>query len=612
MIGQRIGPYQVMARLGSGGMGEVYRARDTKLERDVAIKILPSMFTADPERLARFEREARMLAALNHPHIGAIYGLEENGGAPAIVLELVEGPTVADRVADGPLSVTDAIGIATQIAEALEAAHERGIIHRDLKPANIKITLDGIVKVLDFGLAKAAGNAGLPEVSHSSTVTVAQTRDGVILGTPAYMSPEQARGKPVDKRADIWAFGCVLYQMLTGRIPFAGETLSDVMAAILERHPDWDALPESTPSRVRRLLIRCLDKDRTQRLRDIGEARIELNDAFRPSHVTAAAPDKKAWLRFWPAVAVASVGVLVFAAVGVVIFRAARTAPPVSEPPLQLTNFNDSALHPALSPDGRMLTFIRGGPFASSAPRGQIYVKLMPTGEPVQLTRDGLGKEQPVFSPDGSSIIYTAVSQGSKDGFRWDSWQVPVLGGTPQPFLPNASGLVWLDDRQLLYSEVMGGGIHMGIVTSTESRDGSRPVYFPQGDFSMAHRSARSRDGRSVLVVEMDGGDWLPCRLVPFDGSSEGRAVGPLDGQCTTAAWSPDGRWMYFTSNSGGRYHIWRQRYPDGKPEQVTFEPTEQEGTAITPDGKYPDHEHGPAAGEHRAPGAWRRAAAHL
>jgi Tol biopolymer transport system component len=246
-----------------------------------------------------------------------------------------------------------------------------------------------------------------------------------------------------------------------------------------------------------------------------------------------------------------------------------------------LTFFNDSALQPSLSPDGRLLTFIRGGRFAGSSLRGEIYVKMLPSGDPVQLTRDPIGKEQPVFSPDGSRIIYTAAAN-----MKWDSWHVPVLGGAPQPFLANASGLAWLDARQMVYSEVTTG-VHMGIVTSSESRLDSRKIYFPQSEFGMAHRSARSPDGASLLVVEMDGGSWLPCRLMPFDGSSPGRAVGPLDGQCTTAAWSPDGRWMYFSSNAGGFFHIWRQRYPDGQPEQITTDPTEQEGTAITPDGKY-------------------------
>jgi Tol biopolymer transport system component len=228
-----------------------------------------------------------------------------------------------------------------------------------------------------------------------------------------------------------------------------------------------------------------------------------------------------------------------------------------------------------------MLTFIRGGTFGHSAYRGQVYVKLLPSGEPVQLTRDESSKEQPVFSPDDSRIVYSTFTSG----FRWDSWQVPVLGGAPQPFLPNASGLVWIDPRQLMYSEIMSG-IHMGIVTSTESRSEHRSIYVPPIQGGMAHRSALSPDGKSVLIAEMDGGGWLPCRLVPFDGSNTGHAVGPPASQCTTAAWSPDGLWMYFSSNAENGFHIWRQRFPGGVPEQITFGPTEQEGTAISPDGK--------------------------
>ena len=267
---------------------------------------------------------------------------------------------------------------------------------------------------------------------------------------------------------------------------------------------------------------------------------------------------------------------------GVFFLRQGAPTPSIVEPPLQLTDFNDSAIHPAVSPDGRMMTFIRGGAFANSAPLGQIYVKILPQGEPVQLTRDASLKEQPVFSPDGARIIYTSLTPG----FKWDSWQVPVLGGPPQPSLSNASGLVWVDDQRLLYSEIMAG-IHMGIVTSTESRTESRAIYWPREEGGMAHRAARSPDGKSLLVVEMNSGEWLPCRLVPFDGSSAGHAIGPPDGQCTTATWSPDGRWIYLSSNSGGGFHIWRQKYPDGVPERITSGPTEQEGTALTPDGKY-------------------------
>ena len=263
--GTRVGSYEILGLLGAGGMGEVYRARDSKLGRDVAIKILPDELTTDPDRLVRFEREARVLASLNHPHIGAIYGLEDTGGVSALVLELVDGDTLADRIARGPLPLTESLVIARQIAEAVDAAHERGVVHRDLKPANIKITSAGVVKVLDFGLAKATCGEGLTgELSRAQTVTMSATSQGTILGTAAYMSPEQARGQNVDRRTDIWAFGCVLYEMLAGRRAFGGETLSDSIASILERRPDWTALPAATPATVRHVLARCLEKDLKQ------------------------------------------------------------------------------------------------------------------------------------------------------------------------------------------------------------------------------------------------------------------------------------------------------------------------------------------------------------
>ena len=288
----RIGVYEVTGLLGAGGMGEVYRARDTKLDRDVALKVLPEAFTADPDRLARFEREAKVLASLNHPNIGSIYGLEEaepsthsassgltgsGQGVRALVLELVEGPTLADRIKQGPIPLDEALPIARQIAEALEAAHEQGVIHRDLKPANIKVKDDATVKVLDFGLAKAFEPQAGSDPAESPTVTAA-TQQGVILGTAAYMSPEQASGSSVDKRADIWSFGVVLFEMVTGRRPFEGETVAHVLAAVLATEPDWSAVPASCPQSVRRLIRRCLAKDRTERLHDVADARLEIAD----------------------------------------------------------------------------------------------------------------------------------------------------------------------------------------------------------------------------------------------------------------------------------------------------------------------------------------------
>ena len=565
--GQCIGPYQVSALIGAGGMGEVYRAHDAKLGRDVAIKVLPPMFTADRERVARFDSEARMLAALNHPHIGAIYGLEEAGGMPALVLELVDGETLADRLRRGPVPTGDTLAIARQIADALDAAHRKRITHRDLKPANIKVTPDGLVKVLDFGLAKALASdvTATQGISQSPTAAIDATRVGVILGTAAYMSPEQARGLPVDTRADIWAFGCVLYEMLTGRPPFTGQTVAETLAAILEREPDWKALPSSTPARIRELLRHCLQRDLALRVQHIAEARDVLDQAQRGWHP-------------WRIAAIAAAVVATLAAA---LFPLMKPAVPVTSPSeyTQLTNFTDSATAPSLSPDGRMVAFKRGeDSFLSS---GDIYVKLLPNGEAVKLTTEPARRYGPVFTPDGSRIAYTQVTAGS-----WDTWTVPVLGGQPTRFLPNASGLTWIADHRVLFSEIKTG-LHMGIVTATEGRAESREIYIQPDEHAMAHYSYLSPDRQSVLVVEMTGTHAFTdrCRLVPFDGSSSGRQVGP-QGTCIAAAWAPDGQWMYFSAVVGGSSHIWRQKFPDGAPEQITFGPTEEEGIALAADGR--------------------------
>ena len=293
LVGRQIGAHTIISLLGAGGMGEVYRARDTRLGRDVAIKVVSHPLQSVPERLVRLELEARVLATLNHPHIGAIYGLEDIDGVRGLVLELVEGATLAERLASGPLSIHEALAVARQIADALEAAHEKGIIHRDLKPANIKITSDGTVKVLDFGLAKVFATEEPGELSQPRPMSVAPSREGVIAGTAAYMSPEQARGKAVDKRTDIWAFGCVLFEMLTARPAFPGETASDTIAAILEHEPDWRVLPAHTPAGIRRLLGRCLEKDPKRRLRDIGDARLEIEEALRGEAVPAGPPARE-------------------------------------------------------------------------------------------------------------------------------------------------------------------------------------------------------------------------------------------------------------------------------------------------------------------------------
>ena len=333
--GTTLGPYRVTAKIGEGGMGEVYQARDTKLDRDVALKVLPEAFTADPDRLARFEREAKVLASLNHPNIGSIYGLEEAEGVKALVLELVEGPTLADRIKQGPIPIDEALPIAKQIAEALEAAHEQGVIHRDLKPANIKVKDDGTVKVLDFGLAKAfQPDASDPNLSMSPTIslTAAATQMGMVIGTAAYMSPEQAKGKVVDKRADVWAFGVVLYEMLTGTRPFRGDDVSTTLARVIDRDPAWDELPDSLPPVVLIYLRRCLAKDPKQRVHDVADVRLAMAGAFdlpAPPPVdqpetSAVVPKLHVWER---PVAIAATMLAAVVITGLVVWSLTRPAP---------------------------------------------------------------------------------------------------------------------------------------------------------------------------------------------------------------------------------------------------------------------------------------------
>src|SRR5262249_11343124 len=321
--GTKIGVYDVVAAIGAGGMGEVFRARDRTLNRDVALKVLPGAFALDPERMARFRREAQVLASLNHPNVAAIYGFDESSGVPALVLEFVDGPTLADRIAQGPAPVGEALAIARKIAEALEAAHEQGIVHRDLKPANIKLRPDGTVKVLDFGLAKALDQdaSGSSLVSLSPTITTpAMTRMGVILGTAAYMSPEQAKGRATDKRSDVWAFGCVLYEMLTGTRAFDGEDATEVVAAIVRGEPDWSALPADVPDHSRLLLRRCLEKDRGKRVSDISTARFLITEPVASSAQATASttsPRRPLWRRVAPFVVTATAA---SAATGAVVF----------------------------------------------------------------------------------------------------------------------------------------------------------------------------------------------------------------------------------------------------------------------------------------------------
>ena len=424
-VGDRLGHYNVTARIGEGGMGQVYQATDTKLNRQVALKILPEAFAADPDRLARFQREAQVLASLNHPNIAAIHGLEDSEGTKALVLELVEGPTLADRIAQGPIPIDEALPIAKQIAEALEAAHEAGVIHRDLKPANIKVKDDGTVKVLDFGLAKALDPSPDADPSQSPTLTAAATQMGVILGTAAYMSPEQAAGQPTDKRGDIWSFGVVLFEMLTAQRLFTGKTVSHVLAKVLDRDVDFAALPTPTPEPCRRLLRRCLEREPKRRLRDVGEAVIHLEEATTASSRDLVAPSGPtvAQLQVWQRPIPAAIGVLVLVVVSALLaWSLVRPAPaPVGTvtrlsfilPEGDVMGITDGM---AISPDGRLLVYAGerdGTQQLFVRPRDQMTVRPLGGTE---------GARHPFFSPEGAWVGFFADGSLKK---------VALAGGPP-------------------------------------------------------------------------------------------------------------------------------------------------------------------------------------
>ena len=544
--GTRLGSYSVTAKIGQGGMGEVYRARDTKLDRDVALKVLPDHFADDPERLARFQREAKVLASLNHPNIASIYGLEEAQGVRALVLELVEGPTLAERIAQGAIPVDEALPIARQIAEALEAAHERGVIHRDLKPANVKVKADGMVKVLDFGLAKALeGDAG-SDPSEAPTRTAAPTRAGVIMGTAAYMSPEQARGKPLDKRTDIWSFGCVLYEMLAARLAFAGNTLSDTLAAIIEREPAWDALPSQTPSRVRDLLRRCLHKRATLRLRDIGDARIELDEAGNPAlaEVSPPVPGADQVLRRWRSIAGAALAALVVVSMYTLSRETGSETAPASTfsasdaIATQLTNYGPRETASALSPDGRSFAFV-----SDHAGTQDIWVRQVSGGDLVRLTDDAELESHLIFAPDGEAIYFRRAAA---------IWRIGTLGGQARTIVPAvATHPSPSPDGQRLAYYVLGGD---GFTLTVGTLDGSATRTLAEGIPFGASVPAWSPDGQ--LLAFTRGGLFAPSNLFVVDvDTGETRAITNFT---TSSAgifahvWLPDNRHLVVSYLVGG------------------------------------------------------------
>ena len=501
----QLSSYEILSLLGTGGMGEVYRAHDRKLGREVAIKVLPKEFSQDPERLARLEREARLLASLNHPHIGAIYTLEESDGVRFLVLELVPGETLAERLKAGPLEVPEALRVCAQIAEALEAAHERGVIHRDLKPANVKVTPEGQVKVLDFGLAKAQPSDG--DLSQAGTVSAAGMETGVILGTVGYMSPDQARGKDVDKRTDVWAFGCVLYELLTGQRAFAGATMSDTIAAILEREPDWQALPQTTPAQIRNLLRRCFQKDARRRLRDMGDARIEIEEALNepPKGLATAelaigaaqpAPGRRAipWM----------LGGLLAIMAAITVWSLWRASPPAQRPVSRLViNLPQGQTFWEINPvveislDGTQIAYL-----ALKGDSRQLYVRRLNElkSRPIPGTA---GAFHGRFSPDGKWLVF-----GGEDGVLK---KVSLSGGALQTLCnyreiagQGPLGLSWTPNGNAL---IFGGGYGLFRV----SADGGTPEVVASAVKDVEHYHAWPQvlpGGKAVLfTVGQIGGE---------------------------------------------------------------------------------------------------------
>lgn len=573
LSGRRVGVYAIEACIGAGGMGEVYRATDTRLNRPVAVKFLSSDL-ADATRRRRFQSEAQIASSLNHPHLLTVHDAGEWDGHAYLVTELVDGGTLKQWAATRPRSWMEIVELLVGVADGLATAHAAGIVHRDIKPDNILVTGSGYAKLADFGLAKLFDEPGEAD---ARTVTECRTHPGVIMGTVAYMSPEQASGGSVDARSDIFSFGVVLYELLTGSRPFEGADDLQRLQAI--RHSPAPPLIDRNPALPQALSLaveKSLEKDPADRYQTMREMVVDLR---RLARLSTAGQWSGRPRPPWIALSLGAATLLLGAALTAWLLN--RQQDTRDRKPLDLqaiTAFSDSATQPSLSPDGKLLAFIRGpGSFTTT---GQIYVKALPGGEPVQLTNDTTVKMMPVFSPDGTRIVYTVRTPDNS----WDTWTVSVLGGQARPWLPNASGLRWIDSQRLLFSEIKSG-LHMALVTADESRTRSRDVYVPESIRGMAHRSYLSPDRTQVLVTEMDSAGMIPCRLVPFNGGSLGRVVGPPTGRCTHAAWTPDGRWMYFTSDASGSFQIWRQSFPDGVPEQLTFGPTEAEGLSIAPNG---------------------------
>ena len=631
ITGTRLGSYELVAQIGAGGMGEVYQAHDTKLGRDVAIKVLPEAFAHDPERLSRFQREAKMLASLNHPNIATIYGLEQSDGVNCLVMELIPGETLADRIKrDGALPIEEALTICQQIAEALEAAHEKGIIHRDLKPANVKVTPEGKVKVLDFGLAKAfAGDVAESNPSQSPTLSVAATMQGVLLGTAAYMSPEQARGKAVDKRTDIWAFGCVLYELLAGKQAFNGDDITDILAAVVRADPDWQALPPATPVKIRDLLRRCLQKDKTLRLQAAGDARIEIHEALSAPLTAVAAtavPATRDWRDRLAWATAASMTVIAIAlAIGFVL-RAPKPPQPLPAVRLSAEIGADAGLYigngtsAILSPDGTRLALIASG----SDQKRRIYLRSL--DQLLATTLSGTeGADGAFFSPDGQWIGFFADGKLKK---------ISVQGGAAVALCeaPNARGGSWGDDGTIVFTpdnraalskvSSAGGGPQPLTTLDTQAGEVTQrwPQVLPGSKAVLFTSSAHGNDyeDADIVVYSMASGQrktvqrggfharYLPSGhmvymregtlfAVPFDLKqleATGQPAPILEGVVTTPSGgaefsvSQTGNLVYVAGGSAGQNVsiYWMDR--EGKFTPLRETPGGYSNPAFSPDGK--------------------------